>query len=85
MPVFMDTHDGTDLPEELRKMVERRVRSGEKDEFGVVDRGVIIDREARRMHCILDAPDAEAVRKHHEKLDVPLDRASIHRADAILR
>ena len=85
MPIFMDTHEGTDLPMELRHTVERRIRSGEADAFGVVDRGVILDNEANRMHCILDAPDMAAVLEHHRALDVPVARETIHRADAILR
>ncbi len=85
MPVFMDTHQGTDLPNDLRRTVESRVRSGAKDDFGVVDRGIVIDQEGREMHCILEAPDAAAIVKHHEALHVPLARETIHRADVILR
>ncbi|MEA3200415.1 MAG: hypothetical protein QOE90_1843 [Thermoplasmata archaeon] len=81
MPTFLDTHSGTELPSELRRMVEARVKSGEKDSFGVVDRGIIIDREGNEMHCLLDAPDANAIVKHHEALKVPLARETIHRAD----
>ena len=85
MTLFLDTHKGTDLPAELRRTVQDRIRSGEKDQFGVIDRGIIIDQEAGEMHCLLDAPDAQAVMEHHKALDVPLDRDTIHRADAILR
>lgn len=86
MPIYMDTHEGSaDLPVPMREALTRRVRTGEKDQFGVVDRGLILDQEGRKMHCILEAPDVEAVRKHHEALNVPVDRETIHRADAILR
>jgi hypothetical protein len=86
MPIFMDTHEGTtDLPAELRRKVTDRIRSGERDSFGVVDRGIIIDREGRKLHCVLDAPDVEAVRKHHEALNVPVERETIHQADVILK
>lgn len=86
MPTFIDTHaNTTDLPPELRKMVSDRVRSGEKDKFGVVDKGVIIDKEGRKLHCVLDAPDVDAVRKHHEALNVPVASETIHRADVIMR
>lgn len=85
MTLFLDTHKGTDLPAELRRTVQDRIRSGEKDRFGVIDRGIIIDQEAGEMHCLLDAPDAQAVMEHHKALDVPLDHATIHRADAILK
>lgn len=86
MPIYMDTHDGTtDLPAELRKKVTERVKTGEKDAFGVIDRGIIIDREGRKLHCVLDAPNVDAVMKHHESLAVPLDHETVHEADAILR
>ena len=85
MPLFMDTHQGTELPDEVNRKVKARVKSGEKDDYGVIDHGVIIDRDAGEMHCVLEAPDAEAVRKHHEWLNVPLEEHTVHRADAILK
>lgn len=85
MPVFMDTHQGTNLPADLRRQVEERVRSGQKDRFGVIDRGIVIDKDGNKMHCILEGPDADAVMKHHESLNVPLQHESIHRAEAILK
>lgn len=85
MPLFMDTHEGAELPQDLRRRVHERIRSGQPDEHGVIDRGVIIDKDAGTMHCVLEAPDRDAVRRHHESLDVPLDAESVHRADALLR
>lgn len=85
MPLFMDTHKGIELPPEMRKTVEERVRTGKKDEFGVVDRGIIIDLEANELHCVLEAPDTNAVMKHHEVAKVPLEHKTVHRADAILK
>lgn len=86
MPIFMDTHEGTtDLPAELTKLVTERIQKGTRDEVGVMDRGIIIDRDGKKVHCILDAPDADAVMKHHELINVPLKHETIHRADAILR
>lgn len=85
MPLYMDTHETTELPDELRRTVESRVRSGERDEHGVMDRGVIIDKEAGTMHCVLDAPNVDAVRRHHESLNVPLNEKSVHKAEAILK
>lgn len=80
----MDTHEGTDFPSELRRMAEERIRSGARDDFGVIDRGIVIDQESKETHCIFDAPDAAAVVKHHEALQVPLEEGTIHRADVIL-
>lgn len=86
MPIFMDTHTGTtELPAELKKLVSERVRSGERDQHGVIDRGIVIDQEGRKLHCILEAPDVDAVMRHHEALNVPVEHESVHRADVILR
>ena len=86
MPIYMDTHKGTmDLPADLRKKVTERIRTGEKDSFGVVDRGIIIDREGGELHCVLDAPSVDAVMQHHESLNVPLEHETVHEADVILR
>lgn len=85
MPTFIDTHaDTTELPADLRSRITERVRSGERDAHGVADKGIIIDREGRKLHCILDAPDVDAVMRHHKSLDVPVAKETIHRADVIL-
>lgn len=85
MPVYLDTHKGTELPSELRRTIEGRVRSGAKDKFGVIDRGIIIDNEAGEMHCVLDAPNTAAIVEHHHSLNVPISSDTIHRADVILK
>ena len=86
MPLYMDTHDGTtDLPPELTRLVKERVTSGARDSAGVMDRGILIDKEGRKLHCILDAPDVDAVMRHHQMLNVPVEHESVHLADAILR
>lgn len=86
MPVFIDTHEGmNELPGPLRKTVEERVRHGRPDEHGVVDRGVIIDKQSNRIHCVLEAGDVDAVVAHHKSLAVPIERETIHRGEFILR
>jgi hypothetical protein len=86
MPIFMDTHENTtELPPALRRKVEERVKNGNADTYGVVDRGIVMDHQTKRLHCVLDAPDIDAVIAHHKALDVPLDRHTIHTAEVILR
>ena len=82
MPLYIDWHEARELPEEIRSTIKDRIKSGDADEFGVVDRGVVYDKTAHRMFCVLDAPDEDAVRRHHEAAGVPVE--SIHPADAIL-
>src|SRR5437763_1208315 len=85
MTLFLDTHKGTSLPDDLRRTVESRVKSGAKDAYGVVDRGIVIDDEAGEMHCVLEAPTTQAIVDHHRALNVPLENSTIHRASAILK
>lgn len=85
MPIYMDTHEKTELSEELRTAVTERIRTGEKDAHGVIDRGIVVDTVDHRLHCVLEAPDTEAIVRHHESLDVPIERETIHEADVVLR
>lgn len=82
MPTFTDWHMASELDDNRRRELQERVRSREPDEHGVVDPGIIFDRDADRMYCILDAPDEDAVRRHHQDVGVPLE--TVHRADTIL-
>lgn len=86
MPVYIDTHENTtEFPPGLRDKVTERIRQGNEDDFGVIDRGILIDHEGNKMHCVLQAPDVDAIRRHHEALDVPLDEETVHEADVILK
>ncbi len=69
MPKFLDTHgmQGAD-PEELKKAL-----NAPKDEFGVSHLNIIYSEDEDRMYCLLDAPNKEAVVKHHEKLGYKCD------------
>ncbi|MGI0031556.1 MAG: nickel-binding protein [Nitrososphaeraceae archaeon] len=37
------------------------------DEFGVTHDNMMYNREVDKMYCLLDAPNKDAVLKHHEK------------------
>jgi hypothetical protein len=41
-----------------------------KDDFGITHLNILFNPEAKRVVCILDAPDREAVQKHHVKIGV---------------
>jgi hypothetical protein len=69
MPTFMDYHDDLKLPEDVIKEIGKGASNGETDEFGV--RQVELYHNADgKVYCLLDAPDEDAVRKHHAALDV---------------
>jgi hypothetical protein len=37
------------------------------DEFGVKHQNILYNSEADKVFCLLDAPNKEAVKKHHKK------------------
>ena len=69
MPKYLDTHEmGTFSEEALRELQNAPV-----DEFGVTHHDIIFSGEHDKIWCVLDAPDEEAVRKHHEKAGIDLE------------
>jgi hypothetical protein len=70
MPQFMDYHDDLQLPAEAIAQIRDDTKAGKADQFGV--RQVELYHNADgKVYCLLDAPDAEAVRSHHAALGVP--------------
>lgn len=70
MPTFMDYHDDLKLPAEVVKEISEGARAGAKDEFGVRQIELFHNPEGH-VYCLLEAPDADSVRRHHAALDVP--------------
>jgi hypothetical protein len=70
MPQFMDFHDDLKLPGEAVQQITDDAKAGKADEFGVRQVELFHNPDGK-VYCLLDAPDAEAVRKHHEALGVP--------------
>jgi len=66
---FLDSHglQGADI-KDLKKS-----QNLPKDEFGVSILNIIYSEDEDRMYCLLDAPDKEAIVKHHEKLGYKCD------------
>ncbi len=75
MPRFMDFHPDLKLPAEALSQITADTAAGKVDEFGV--RQVeLFHNEAGQVYCLLEAPDEEAVRKHHAALGV--DCGAVH-------
>jgi Protein of unknown function (DUF4242) len=63
LPKFLDVHSLKDVDDEtLRKLQRSPI-----DEFGVTHDNMMYNREVDKMYCLLDAPNKDAVLKHHEK------------------
>lgn len=64
LPIFIDGHNMKDLnPGDLEKAVNLP-----KDNFGVTHLEIFYNKTEDRLYCILDAPNEEAIWKHHESL-----------------
>src|SRR5262249_1553472 len=70
MPRFMDYHDDLKLPQEAIDQIAQGTRDGVTDEFGVRQVELFHNADGK-VYCLLEAPDEEAVRKHHAALNVP--------------
>ncbi len=81
MPTFMDFHDHLTLPDEAIASMRQATRDGAVDEFGVRQIELYYNAEGK-VYCLLDAPDAEAVRKHHDAVEVPC--GEVHQVNTLL-
>jgi hypothetical protein len=81
MPRFMDFHDDLQLPQEAIDQITEGTRAGATDEFGV--RQVeLYHNEDGKVYCLLEGPDEEAIRRHHEA--VGLSCGDVHRVEGLL-
>ena len=66
MPRYIDRHPMKHLkPEQLREL-----QNEEPDEFGVSHHDIIFTEKDNQIWCILDAPNREAIEKHHAKAKI---------------
>jgi hypothetical protein len=69
MPKFMDYHDDLKLPDDALRGITEDAKAGKSDEFGVRQVELYHNPEGK-VYCLLEAPDEDAVRKHHAALGV---------------
>lgn len=81
MPRFMDFHDDLKLPQVAVDSIGQQTRDGATDEFGVRQVELFHNPDGK-VYCLLEAPDEEAVRKHHEALGVTC--GDVHRVEGVL-
>jgi hypothetical protein len=77
----MDYHDDLQLPQDAIDQIARETRAGAADEFGV--RQIELYHNAGgQVYCLLDGPDEESIRQHHEALHVSC--GDVHQVDSLL-
>lgn len=81
MPRFMDFHDELKLPPEAIDQIAQGTRDGATDEFGVRQIELYHNTDGK-VHCLLEGPDEDAIRKHHAALDVP--GGDVHQVSSLL-
>jgi hypothetical protein len=81
VPQFMDFHDDLKLPAEGIQQIAQGTREGATDEFGVRQVELYHNPDGK-VYCLLEGPDEDAIRKHHEALGVPC--GDVHRVDGVL-
>jgi hypothetical protein len=80
MALFMDFHENLPLSGEDIAQISDDARGRRADQFGV--RQVELYHNASgQVYCLLEAPDEEAVRKHHAALGA--DCGPVHPVDGI--
>jgi len=69
MPKFIDAHKMNPLTEQQVKQAQNAA----KDEFGVTHENIIYSETENKVFCVLNAPNKEAVEKHHRKFGIKPD------------
>jgi hypothetical protein len=77
----MDFHDDLKLPSEVILQITRDTKDAKADEFGVRQLELFHNAEGK-VYCLLEAPDADAVRNHHAALGVPC--GEVHEVSQLL-
>ncbi|MGH3430999.1 MAG: nickel-binding protein [Mycobacteriales bacterium] len=80
MPQFMDHHDHLQLPQSAIDGIAEGAKAGDTDKFGVRQVELYHNPDGK-VYCLLDAPDAQAVRDHHAALGV--DCGEVHEVSGI--
>jgi hypothetical protein len=77
----MDFHADLKLPPAAIEQLRGDARDHTYDEFGVRQVELYHNHDGH-VYCLLEAPNAEAVRKHHTALGVPC--GDVHQVESLL-
>jgi hypothetical protein len=51
----------------------KKAQNFPRDEYGVLHENILYNEKENKLFCLLDAPDKDAVDKHHQKFGVKCD------------
>ncbi len=69
MPKFIDTHP----MEPFTVDVLNEAQKAPADKFGVTHHDILFSEKDNKIYCVLDAPNLEAIHKHHAKAGIKRD------------
>ncbi len=69
MARFLDSHKLKGITEETLK----KLQNAPRDEFGVKHVNLLYNKAEDKLYCLLDAPNREAIEKHHKKTGIKCD------------
>lgn len=69
MPKFIDAHPMKPFSANVLKQLQ----SAPKDEFGITHHDILFNEKENKIYCVLNAPNKEAVDKHHKKAGLSCD------------
>jgi Protein of unknown function (DUF4242) len=69
MPKYIDGHRMGSISPELCRRLQRLPQ----DEFGITHHDILFNSKEDKVYCVLDAPNVDAVVKHHAKVGITCD------------
>ena len=69
MPKFIDVHPMQPLTADALN----KLQGAPQDEFGVTHHDILFSEKENKIYCVLNAPNVEAIHKHHAKAGVKCD------------
>ena len=69
MPKFIDSHSMKPFTADALN----KLQNAPSDEFGVTHHDILFSEKDNKIYCVLDAPNQEAIHKHHAKADIKCD------------
>jgi hypothetical protein len=66
MPKFIDVHPMKPFTADALS----KLQDAPPDEFGVTHHDILFSEKDDRIYCVLDAPNLEAIHKHHAKAGI---------------